>query len=455
MKRVLLLSACLLAVPAAAQENDDLNLIPGTVQNAAPQTAPVEDRGKYSLANASGWYSYRGSLPVPLSGGTPSRWNDRVSADALVSWKLSDNVRVTASDVLAVSFADGVGFPRQAVRNDVRELYATWEAAPEVYLEAGRINVRYGVAYGYNPTDFYRARTSVAQSSSDPGALRNNRLGTVMLRGQYVFNGGSLEAIYAPKLHSPVPLGMAADPYDPKIDQTNGSDRASLSYSFEWEEFSPQILAFYDSGRMKVGFNISHPIGSAIIAYASWAGGEAPSVIADAIAFGKRTRTVPAFVPVLPPVSTARGFRNDLSAGAYWNGEDKETISVEYNFHQAGLSQSQWRDWFDIGADPTTAPLMWYIRGYAADRQDPISRHQAFLRADWAEPFHILHADVNGYVMTDLIDGSCTGQIGGGYDLSDTWSLGAYVSATAGARRSEWGSVRSSATAIVQIVRYL
>jgi hypothetical protein len=456
MRRAAFLVAVLgVALPAVAQENDDLARIPGAVENAAAPPAMAEDHGKYSLANAFGWYGYRGTFAVSPGADVPSRWNDRVSADALATWRLSETVRVTASDVLAASFADGVGFPRQSVRNDLRELYATWEVAPETYLEAGRINVRYGAAFGYNPTDFFRVRTSVAQSSSDPGALRNNRLGTVMIRGQHVFTGGSLEVIYAPKLHSPVPFGGVAWPLDPKIDQTNGSDRVAASYSFELEEFSPQILAFYDSGRLKFGFNASHPIGNAIIAYASWAGGEAPSVIVDAIAFGKRTRMLPSFAPVLPPVVSGRGFKNDVSVGAYWNGEDKETISVEYNFHQAGFSKEQWRSWFATGTDPTLASLMWYIRGYAADRQDPISRHQAFVRADWVEPFHILHADINAYIMTDLVDGSCTGQLGASYDLSNYWSIGAYVSATTGGRRSEWGSLRGSSSAILQIVRYL
>lgn len=454
-KGAFLLAVMGVAVPAAAQENDDLNLIPGAVQTAAPSTAAPQDRGKYSLANAFGWYSYRGTSTLPSSSGAASRWNDRVSADALVSWNLSHSVTLTASDVLSASFADGVGFPREAVRNDLRELYATWEVTPETYLEAGRINVRNGVAFGYNPTDFFRARTSVAQSSSDPGALRNNRLGTVMIRGQKLFDGGSVEIIYAPKLHSPVPIGGLAYPLDPKIDQTNGSDRGLATFSFQLEEFSPQLLVYYEAGRTKFGFNASHPIGASIIAYASWAGGNAPSVIVDAIAFGKRTRTLPSFVPVLPPVSTSRAFKNDVSVGAYWNGEDKETVSVEYNFHEAGFSKSDWRGWFATGGNPVYTNLMWYIRGYAGDRQDPISRHQAFVRADWAEPFHILHSDINAYVMTDLMDGSSMAQLGASYDLSDSWSLGAYVTGSTGGKRTDWGSLRSSASAIVQIVRYL
>lgn len=456
-KAVLLFGFSILAVPAAAQEDADLSLIPGSVQQDTAPVASVtpESLGKYALSDAFGWYAYRGTMAVPSSSDIPSRWSNRLSADALASWKLGGDLRLTVSDVLSVSSADGTGFPRESVRNDLRELYVTWDVTSETFLEAGRINVRYGVALGYNPTDFFRARSAVAQSSSDPGALRNNRLGTVMIRAQHVYSGGSLEFIYAPKLHSPVPLGGLADPFDPKFDQTNGSDRLAASWSFAWEDFSPQLLVFYEEGRAKFGFNASHPVGNSIIAYLSWAGGNAPSVIADAIAFGKRTGTLPAAMPVLPAVSFSRGFKSDISAGASWTGEYKQTVSVEYNFHEAGFSKDVWRAWFDTGADPTLSSLMWYIRGYANDRQQPASQHQAFIRADWAEPFHIPHSDINGYVMANLTDGSTTGQLSASYDLSDYWSFGAFVSATTGGRRTEWGSLRGSASAIVQVVRYL
>jgi hypothetical protein len=443
------------AYPAAAQENSDLDLIPGTVQTAAPPTNEVADHGKYSLDDAFGWYSYRGTLAVPVSGGVPSRWGNRVSFDGLDQWTLARGLTVTASDRLSIASADGIGFPNESVRNDIRELYATYEVAPQTFVEAGRINVRYGTAYGYNPTDFFRARTSVAQSSSDPGAQRLNRLGTVMVRAQRFFDTGAVEILYAPKLHSPVPIGGLAGPFDPKFDQTNGSDRVAAAYSFELEEFSPQVLVYYDNGRTKFGLNLSHPIGASVIVYGSWAGGNAPNTAVDAIAFGKRTRTLPSFVPVLPQSSLSSSFKSDVSLGAYWTGEYKETISLEYNFHEAGFSQADWKGWFDTGANPSYAQLMWYLRGYASDQQQPMSAHQVFVRADWAEPFHIQHADVSAYVMTNLTDGSSMGQIAASYDISDNWSAGVYASASMGGRRSEWASLRNAGSVIVQISRYL
>ena len=46
----------------------------------------------------------------------------------------------------------------------------------------GRINVRNGAALGYNPTDFFRSGALRSVVSIDPNSLRENRLGTVMLR---------------------------------------------------------------------------------------------------------------------------------------------------------------------------------------------------------------------------------------------------------------------------------
>ena len=455
MRRAALIIAILgAAVPAAAQEDNDLNLIPGTVQNAPTAPAGPASHGKYSIEDAFGVFSYRGTFAVPMTfSGTPSRWSNRTSFDALDTWTLAPNLTATISDRLSATFSDGVGFPNQVVRNDPRELYLTWEAAPETYLEAGRINVRNGITFASDPTDFFRSRTTVAQASADPGAQRQNRLGVVMVRAQRVFDGGAIEFVYAPKLHTPAPLYALAAPFDPKIDQTNGSDRFLADLSFELEEFSPKVLVYHDSGRTKFGLNLSHPIGNSIIAYLSWAGGRAPSTTVDAILFGQRTGTIPSFVPIPPQVDTHRRFQSDVSAGVYWTG-DKVTLAAEYKYYQAGFSKRDWRDWFTIGADPVIAPEMWYIRGYAGDQQVPSSRQQAFVRADWYEPWHIEHLDVNGFVLTNLEDGSCLGQFAVGYDISDRWSIGAYFGGSTGGARTEWGSLTSAASATFQVVRY-
>jgi hypothetical protein len=285
-------------------------------------------------------------------------------------------------------------------------------------------------------------------------AARDNRLGVVMFRAQRIFDGGSVSFIYAPKLHKPPQMGALAGPFDPKIDQTNGADRFLTSFGFEWQDFSPQFLVYHESGRTKFGLNLSHPIGESIIAYASWAGGVAPNQITDAVAFGKRTGTLPGFATVPPSTDTSRAFRTDLSVGASWTNDQGAMVVLEYEFHQAGFSKRDWRTWFAFGADPMVAPEAWFVRGYIGDLQDNTSQHQIFAMASFFEPFDIKHFNVNGFLMTSLLDGSSLGQFSASYTLSDNWSFGAYLGGSIGGRRSEWGSLPSAGSAIFQVVRY-
>ena len=50
--------------------------------------------------------------------------------------------------------ADGIGFPAEAVRNDLREAYVTWEPLTATYLESGRINLQERHRAGLQPDRF-------------------------------------------------------------------------------------------------------------------------------------------------------------------------------------------------------------------------------------------------------------------------------------------------------------
>jgi hypothetical protein len=447
---------CLLcaAAPAAAQENGDLDRIPAIIQNGPSEPQPQSNaHGKYYVEDAFALSSARGNLAVPLPPPPSSDWANRTSLDAFDQWSLGERLTFSFSDRFNLTEADGVGFPAEAARNDLREAYFTWEPLTQTYLEFGRINLKNGIALGFNPTDFFKTRTAVAQASADPSALREDRLGTLMLRAQTILDGGSLTFAYAPKLHSPRQIvGAAPSWIDPSFDQTNAADRFLLAVNLEVEDFSPQALVYHESGRTKIGFNLSHPIGQSIIAYAEWAGGSEPDLIAQAIAFGKATGTLPFAAPVLPPTSASRAFQNDLAVGASWTSETKVMINLEYHFHQAGFTSEDWRGWFDIGgADPFAASELWYIRGYASAEQQPMSRHQIFLRADWQG---IQDLDLSGISFVNLTDGSGMMQFAADYYLSDAWTVGLYAGGTFGGRRSEWGSLPGASSAIFQVVRY-
>ena len=51
--------------------------------------------------------------------------------------------------------------------NSLKEAYVSWHPEGNNILDAGRINARYGVAYGYNPTDFFRSGALRSVTSID------------------------------------------------------------------------------------------------------------------------------------------------------------------------------------------------------------------------------------------------------------------------------------------------
>jgi hypothetical protein len=465
MKRLSAVLLLCVFAPAPAQEDSDLDRIPSTVGQPAPlpnrEPIVVADiraaPSRYFVEDVFTYASFQQTVAVPSSSKNLD-WADRISFDTQTGWFLNgrDTLALHVSDRLSVTAGEGVSFPREALRNDLREAYVTWDAPDDAYLEAGRINLRSGVALGYNPTDFFRSRTAVATASADPSNARENRLGTTMIRGQKLWDFGSLVVAYAPRLTARTPLWAGSrDGFGPHFDFTNADHRFFVSFDLSSVALNPQISLYHAGGRTKAGLNFSYPLGQSVIAYAEWSGGKAPNLIADAIAYGKATSTLPAFVPALPPTGSGRAFQNDVAAGASWTGTDKITINLEYHYSSAAMSGRDWRNWFAIGeASPSSAGELWYVRGYASAMQVPASRHRIFLRADWQDAF-VVNLDIGAIAFVNPRDGSGMAQVYAGYDISDHWSVSGYVSGYFGGSRTEWGSMAGTASYSIRLARYL
>jgi hypothetical protein len=442
---------------ARADENSDLDMIPGAVNAPAAAAEPAAAAGgKVSLEDAVLLGALRPGLVVPLPGTQPPRWENRTSLDGRWQWDLGHDVSATFSDRMDLFERNGQDFGTgTTAANDLREAYMTWEAAPRVYLEAGRINLRNGVALGYNPTDFFRAGTLIDQATADPSALRENRLGTVMLHAQQVADWGAVSLAYAPKLYDPTRLGLADyAPLDPHIDRTNASDRLLLTLHRDIGDVAPELLVYHDGAQTRLGSNISVPVGQQVIAYAEWSGGPQRRQIAEAVAYGIRTGTLPATTPVLPAGDNGWSFQNDVAAGFSWTGESKLTINLEYIFHEAGMTRGDWQRWFALGhGSATLAGLMWYERGYAADQQVPVARQQMFLRATLPDAI-ARDVDLTGLTFVSLDDGSAYAQGEVDWNIDRIWSAGFYVGADLGPPRSAYGSLKSAVSVTAQVKRY-
>lgn len=450
--------AWLAASPARA---DDVDLIPQAVRQAEQPAGPAAPAPavKLDLENALSAWSLRDPV-VPIPGGTSLDARNRTSVDLRGRWRLGKRLELSLSDRASAIEQNDFDFPSSRTwRNDWREGYLTWEAAPRAWLEAGRINLRNGVALGFNPTDFFKTRSLVDQSSQDPSALRENRLGTLMLRAQRIWDGGSASLAWAPKLYDPSPIetGLPAAGLRAGLDRTNGASRLLASASFELGDLAPQLLVYRERGVTRLGLNLSRTLGRSVVAYAEWAGGRYPNLISRALAYGRETGTLPADAPPVLPTDTGDAFQNDLALGFSWSGAAKLTVNAEYLYHQAGMTREDWRRWFATGtANASSLPVtgaLWYIRAFAADQQEPATREQLFLRAAWSDAF-VPHLELSGFALVNLYDRSRLVQLGARYDLSDRWTLGAYLSANLGAAESERGSLPQAASAALQALCY-
>jgi hypothetical protein len=197
--RALRLAPLLLALvgaPAIADENSDLDLIPESVNQPAPAAGaaptPTQDaRQRIFLEDAATLNSRRAVLIPPPPPASPN-WQERLFLDARKEWALGGDASVTYSGRLNLQAQDEPAFPtHQDARHDFREGFVSWHALPSTYLDLGRINLKSGVAAGFNPTDFFKTRTVVEPLSIDPAVLREDRLGAFMIEDQHIGEGAA------------------------------------------------------------------------------------------------------------------------------------------------------------------------------------------------------------------------------------------------------------------------
>jgi hypothetical protein len=446
------------AAAAQAGQDKDLDLIPtappppvAPASAGPPRSLYVED----ALSAAGG----RGGLIVPSPSGRPAPWLDRLFADLRTTAPLADGLNLTLSGRANARAQRGVAFAgHEAFRLDVREAYLSWAPQDGRYLDVGRINLKSGVALGYNPTDVFKTRAVVDVFSSDPSALREDRLGALMVRGQAVWPGAALTVAYAPRLYRPTPIysSLGLPTLDPMFDRTNAHHRLLVKASVKLtDDLSPEALAYAEGGRTRFGLNLTASVGRSVVLYGEWAGGGQADLIAEALAYGRATGSIPAAAPAPLAGDPRRRFRNDLSVGASYTTPSKIVFNLEYHLHEAGFSRADWRRWFAAGehAAPGAAAQLWYIRGYAADQQEPAARHTAFLRVDRTDAF-VRNLELSGFVNLDVQDGSGLAQAAADYFLSDRVTIGGLVSASFGGRRTDFGSSPQAATALVKLARY-
>ena len=301
----------LLVVFDARAQTDPLALESAPVEKVESSSGGIKMFVEGSVGNASQRYQ-PGSLNTR-----------RASFDISYSGRIGTGLRAVFSDRVDV-IHPAAALGADTTVNSLREAYLSWQPdGGDTVVDFGRINQRNGPGYGYNPTDFFRDGSLRVLTSADPFALRQNRIGSVMLRAQRIWNSGSLSAAYSPKLAT----RPNADGWSLDLGSTNNRDRGLIALGTKISEnINTQLLLYKEESQSAtLGFNMTALLSDAAVAHLEWSRGHEPDLLSRAL-----------------PVPVNKVTRNRFVGGVTYTTLGKTSITAEYQYNGFGLKQSNW-----------------------------------------------------------------------------------------------------------------
>ena len=351
-----------------SQEVDPLSLQGGPLSPAPSSTPEAKFFIEASVGQTAQRYGLSSQTPV------------RVTLDYAQSFKFGTDWRGTLSNRLDYVSPTEAGQPSSV--NNLRELFVGRRfSAGSAALEIGRINLRNGPAYGYSPTDFFRSGSIRSATSDDPIALRDNRLGTVMLHYQLLEPGGSTSIAIAPKISS----GPTDSGFNPDFGSTNNTNRLLFSYSRKFSgSASGQALVYVAERKgTQIGLNMTSLISDAAVVHLELTRGR------DALAFELATVTQP-----------RHAIRNRATLGATYTAPTSTSLTLEYEYNGFAPDAGEWSNL----ARGSTDQLARYL-GSAQRQQDNAAR-RSWLAYVTQRDVGLKNLDVSAFVRLNPDDHS-------------------------------------------------
>jgi hypothetical protein len=269
----------------------------------------------------------------------------------------------------------------------LKEAYLSWRASTVDTLDLGRVNAREGVAVGYNPTDIFKEGAVRTVISVDPRSLRDNRLGTVMLRAQHTWDSGALTGVVAPRLPA-----VSSGAWGPAWGLSNAEQRATLSLTQRlFDGFSPQLMVLQQAGEpLRGGLNLSALVSSNTVAYSEWSFGhglrQIDQVTVPGLEGGMATHPMP--------------FQSRSATGVTVTAQNKLSVTLEWEHDSAALDGPSWRQL--LGQNPLVQAA---YREAVFSARDLPTRRAAMASVQWQDVW-FTHLDAQALVDRDLIDRS-------------------------------------------------
>ncbi len=303
----------------------------------------------------------------------------RASFDISYSDNVGTGLRAVFSDRIDVIHPKVSGL--DSTVNSLREAYLSLQPGDaDTVIDFGRINFRTGPGYGYNPTDFFRDGSLRVLTSADPFALRRNRMGSVMLRGQRLWSGGSFSMAYSPKLVSQ----PSVDGWSLDLGSTNNRDRGLIALGTKFSQsVNTQVLLYKEDGLSPtLGANMTALLSDAAVAHLEWTRGREPDLLSR-----------------VQQVSTTMETRNRFVGGVTYTTLGKTSITVEYQYNGFGLDKAGWTA---LGAVPG-GQLAYVIGGL---RLQDLAPRQAYLVYVTQKSLVLRDLDLTAYLRINPSDKS-------------------------------------------------
>ncbi len=304
----------------------------------------------------------------------------RVSIDLRYSTRLTEAWRLALSD--RVDDTHPAPFGQGSTSNSAREAYLAWQApGGSTTLDLGRINLRQGPAFGYNPTDHFRAGALRTITTADPVALREMRMGTVMLRLGQLWSGGGASVVLVPKLASgPDQRAGSLD-----LGATNARHRAVLAVDTRVSDrISGQGSVLFERGvAPKIGLGMTALAADSVVAYAEWSSGKTLGLkdqIAGSGAAPTRTQ------------QAALGLTYTLPSAL--------ALTVEAEYNGAGLDRAGWNTLLNQG------PAAYQRFAALTQPSQELGARRAWLVYASQKGLGLKQLDLTGFVRINAIDSS-------------------------------------------------
>ncbi|WP_293936675.1 hypothetical protein [Iodobacter sp.] len=316
-------------------------------------------------ASDMAWFIEGALGQARLQNGRGEQATQRLSFDLRLDKSLATDWRVVLADRLDLAWQGWQGSVSKI--NTLKEAFLSWQPQPDWAVDLGRINTRYGVAQGYNPSDFFRNGALRSVVSVAPASLRENRQGTVMLRGQKLWSGGAITAILAPKLAEQA----SHEPFSPDWGASNPQTRYLLALSQQGpSSLAGQMLLFGEADtEPQLGFNLSGLLNDATVLYSEFTAGK----------------------------ETAMTYR--MSSGFTWTSAYKLSLSLEYQYDGGAKNAAEWQA---LQQGPLSD--YWRYRSDVQSRQALNTQQATMLYASWPDLLPSL--ELAALWRHDLIDSS-------------------------------------------------